>query len=80
MFYMLWPYQQDWEPLSSQKKQAASAVEVFRIIEEVCHGFYCASILVSIFAAVQELTWPAARLYFLAEEYQLSHPLMCINM
>lgn len=27
---------QDWEPLSIQQKQAASAVEVFRIIEEVC--------------------------------------------
>lgn len=26
---------QDWEPLSLQQKQAASAVEVFRIIEEV---------------------------------------------
>lgn len=26
---------QEWEPLSSQQKQAASAVEVFRIIEEV---------------------------------------------
>jgi hypothetical protein len=26
---------QDWEPLSSQQRHAASAVEVFRIIEEV---------------------------------------------
>lgn len=27
---------QDWEPLSLQQRQAASVVEVFRIIEEVC--------------------------------------------
>lgn len=27
---------QDWEPLSSNKRQANSAVEVFRIMEEVC--------------------------------------------
>jgi hypothetical protein len=27
---------QEWEPLSSNKRQASSAVEVFRIVEEVC--------------------------------------------
>ncbi|KAG8374878.1 hypothetical protein BUALT_Bualt10G0041300 [Buddleja alternifolia] len=31
---------EDWEPLSSQKKQAASAVEVFRIIEETVDQFF----------------------------------------
>ncbi|KAH6758083.1 hypothetical protein C2S52_023025 [Perilla frutescens var. hirtella] len=31
---------EDWEPLSSQKKHAASAVEVFRIIEETVDQFF----------------------------------------
>lgn len=31
---------EDWEPLSSQQKQAASAVEVFRIIEETVDQFF----------------------------------------
>ncbi|KAL9177741.1 hypothetical protein ABFS82_01G078500 [Erythranthe guttata] len=31
---------EDWEPLSSQRKQAASAVEVFRIIEETVDLFF----------------------------------------
>lgn len=34
-FLFLWNVQK-WEPLSSQQRQAASIVEVFRIIEEVC--------------------------------------------
>ncbi|KZV40963.1 hypothetical protein F511_25688 [Dorcoceras hygrometricum] len=36
---------EDWEPLSLQQKQAASAVEVFRIIEEVSPLFMMRSIL-----------------------------------
>ncbi|XP_059645069.1 protein unc-13 homolog isoform X2 [Cornus florida] len=31
---------EDWEPLSNQQKQAASAVEVFRIIEETVDQFF----------------------------------------
>ncbi|KAL2544069.1 hypothetical protein Fot_13302 [Forsythia ovata] len=31
---------EDWEPLSSQQKQAASAVEVFRIIDETVDQFF----------------------------------------
>lgn len=30
---------QEWEPLSSNKRQAGSAVEVFRIVEEVCVNY-----------------------------------------
>lgn len=36
MMCLIFGHMQDWEPLSSQRRQAVSVVEVFRIVEEVC--------------------------------------------
>jgi len=62
-------HEQEWEPLSVQQRHAASIVEIFRIIEEVCIPTYFHDMI--ILNSVQTLGFQYAKTFFFALGYLL---------
>jgi len=70
-------HEQEWEPLSVQQRHAASIVEIFRIIEEVCRPTYFHDMI--ILNSVQTVGVQYAKTIFFALCYLLIYLLFLIT-